>query len=224
MLYLLFLLFGNLFSNMSVDSYLGASGSYINSRGLNLITEGFNQTYGTTFGQPNYYFGVVAGLKLAYNGFSAGAEFGYQTKSLSSESSSYAFAEKISYDNISGAITFEYKVYQYGRFSIGPVLKLGASLNLLELKAEPMPVDAEPEKMLAFNYYGDLGVSAYYDFMEGFSVFLQIAGRYSTSPAFKYRQSSDKDGETVTLSTGQDVTINTSGAYVVLGICLNIWR
>lgn len=224
MFYLLFLIFGNLFSSVSIDTYLGASGSYMNSRGLNLVAEGFNQTYGTSFSSPNYYFGIVAGGKLVYNEFSVGAEFGYMTKSINSESSSYSFSENISYNNISLALTFEYKVIEYYQFSLAPILKIGIALNLLSLEADPMPADAEEENMTAFNYYGDLGLTAYYSFMQGFSVFLQVAGRYSTSPTFTYRQSSDKDGETVTLSSGQDVTINTTGGYVLLGVSLNIWR
>jgi hypothetical protein len=198
--------------------------SYINSKDLNTITQGFNAGYGTDFG--NIHMPVVLNFALMMElGRSAiGLETAYEFANRDSYSSIYNFVERINFSAVPFGIKYQYKFYKDNRF----FLTADASTGVMFLKFKTSNSPSIMGSDVSFNSYANswyfcagLGSTYFINNLIGINASLNF--RYATSSVFKYSSDNSRynSGDEVRFSDGSSLTINLFGLQFLLGIVLN---
>jgi hypothetical protein len=219
-IFLIFLFSLNLNANYSTD--LSFDLDFINSKGLNRITDGFNKGYLTNFKKIK----IIKGFRInfAYNFYenyiiSLGS--GYDFTSSKSYSNFYDVSQSVKYYDIPINMNFKYIFYKLKNFSFLASLGFGTFFSKLILATTPyVDSDNTNYKMNAWGYSVKPGLEFVYNINKSIFIFTGIFYRYTKTAKYKYSKdiNNHKKGEIVTFMDGSSLTLNLSSVKFSLGI------
>ena len=223
----IFTIFINISLSASVLFKTGVNGGYtfVNSKGLNQITAGFNETYGMSFSKISLPMSINAFVELGFtNMLSATVDFWYEFKKISSSSLTYNFREDISFYNLPISLLINAKLFysDIAKFALYASAGVGYSYTKLSLTASPMPAGSQAATMSTNAIFVPVEVKGEYWFSEQIYAFGIIGYKYSLSSTFKYKETTStyNEGDAVTLYDGSVLKNNMTGMRFLIGIAM----
>lgn len=203
--------------------YAGFGVSYINSKGLNMITEGLDQGYVTSFGKIRMPLNFEGGVYLGFDRSKVGLGTGYEFTSRDSYSEVYAVTETVSYRTIPIFAQYRYMFYKGSRWEIGSGGTLGIFNSKISMKNQPSVQDNETYGMSAWGFLISADTDVLFALSRNVSLFSTLGFRYGKSASFSYTADTSKHskGEKVVFSDGSNLTLNLTGLKFLIGIMLS---
>jgi len=209
------------------SSTIHAGLSYINSKSLNIITQGFNEKYGTDFTNINLPYSFAISVDYKYERLGFGLSGGYE---FSSKQSTSDFVEvdgtriqqTLKFSSIPSSLYMTYDFVSNYVFKMSVLLGGGYTYNLLYLKNSPQ-VDQTTEQansMYAPGYLVNTGLRFELRNSGNVSFLCTTLFDYSKTSNFKYRADSAEHvkGDQVLFEDGSALTLNLTGLKFLLGI------
>lgn len=193
---------------------------FIDSAGLNKITEGLNTSYGTGFSKIRMPGTFSGGFYVEFFRSRVGVELGYEYADRSSSSSLYGVTESVNYRAIPFSLNYQYSFFNSGRFNLLAGVYVGFMNVSLSMSTSPTIVESQPYNMTSTAFMLGTGL----DFLVRVSKRLRLSSslyyRYASTNEFQYSGDTlrHNNGDTVVFSNGDTLTMNLSGIKFLIGI------
>ena len=193
---------------------------FMNSGGLNNVTEGLNTSYGASIDKIRTPLSFYGAFYVEFFRSRVGVELGYEYANRSSFSSLYGVTENVNYSAIPVSLNYQYSFFNSGRFNLLAGVYVGAINVSLSMSNFPAVVEVQPYKMISTAFMMGTGL----DFLVRVSGRIRVSSslyyRYASAPAFHYSGDTlrHNNGDTVAFSNGDTLTMNLSGIKFLLGI------
>lgn len=193
---------------------------FINSAGLNKITEGLNTTYGTSFSKIRTPVAFSGGFYVEFFRSRVGVELGYEYANRSSASSLYGVTEYVDYKAIPVSLNYQYSFFNSGRFNLLAGIYVGFMNVSLSMSTSPVIVENTPYKMVSTAFMLGTGLDLLVRVSNRIRLSSSLYYRYASTSAFSYSGDTlrHSNGETVVFSNGDTLTMNLSGIKFLVGI------
>ncbi len=203
--------------------YAGFGVSYINSRGLNMITEGLDQGYVTSFGKINFPLNFEGAAFIGFDNSRIGLGTGYEFTSRDSYSETYGITETVSYRTIPIFAQYRYTYYKSSGWELASGGSIGIFNSKISMKNQPSVQNNETFGMGAWGFSFTVDTDLSYHLSKNVSLFSTLGFRYAKSASFSYTSdtSNHSKGEKVLFSDGSNLTLNLSGLKFLIGIMLS---
>ena len=193
---------------------------FINSGGLNKITEGLNTAYGTSFSKIRNPVAISGGFYVEFFRSRVGVELGYEYANRSSYSSLYGVTEYVDYRAIPFSLNYQYSFFNSGRFDLLAGVYVGFMNVSLSMSTSPAIVEDQPYKMVSTAFMLGTGLDLLIRVSKRIRLSSSLYYRYVSAPQFNYSGDTlrHNNGDTVAFSNGDTLTMNLSGIKFLLGI------
>jgi len=193
---------------------------FINSGGLNKITQGLNTTYGTSFSRIKTPVTLLGGFYVEFFRSRVGVELGYEYANRSSSSSLYGVTESIKYMGVPFSLNYQYSFFRSGRFDLLAGAYLGFMNVRFSMSTSPEIVESEPYQMTSTAFMFGSGLELLTRLSNRIRFSSSLYYRYASASRFYYAGDTMRhnNGDTVTFSDGSALTINLSGIKFLLGL------
>jgi hypothetical protein len=219
---LLFPLFLHASESVKYATELKLGTTFINSGGLNKITQGTNSVYGTDFSNVRMPLVFSGTFYLEFFNSRIGAEIGYEYVNKFSYSSLYDITESIYYGAIPVSLNYQYRFLNRGRYSLLAGTYIGFMNVTMSMSTDPAIVEQQSYNMVSTAFMLGTGL----DFLTRISTHFRLSSslyyRYASTQGFTYSGDTlrHNNGEKVLLSNGEALTMNLSGIRFLIGIIL----
>ena len=217
------LLISNSVFAFNYNVYTGFGFSYINSKGLNKITDGLDQGYVTSFGKIHFPLNFEGVFAFGFDRSKVGLGLGYEFTSRNSSSDVYSITQSVNYKSIPVFAMYRYTYFKTLKWEISSGASVGIVYSKLSMRTSPSVQENETFGMKSWGYTlcGDTDVS--YALSENVRLFSSLGLRYAKTGSFSYSSDTSKHskGEKVLFSDGSNLTLNLSGLKFLVGIMLN---
>ncbi len=216
-----------LFSSTSYALEYGFSAgfglSYINSKGLNKVTEGLDSGYVTSFGKINFPLNFEGDFFIGFGNSSLGLGLGYEFTSRNSYSDVYKITQDLSYKSIPIFLKYRYLYFENNRFSMALGGSAGILYSKLSMSTRPSPQDSDVYGMKAWGAVITAENNFYYAVSNNIRFFSTVGLRYAKTGSFSYTSdtANHSSGEKVQFSDGSNLTLNLTGLKFLIGIMMN---
>lgn len=224
LLFLLFFLSNELCPSPSISTGLDFGFNLINSSGLNKISEGLDEGYGTSFGRIRCPMTLMGSLSVGFGRSKIGIEFGYEFANSDSYSSIYSVTESLKYSALPVGVRYSYKIIDGSKWSLWSRISTGMMLTSFSMGTQPsvktLDLAYESEAMA---WYLSPALECIYTATENIGFSMMFGARYANTSQFRYNISDDRhdSGDYVVFSDGSNLTMNISGLKFSLGIILS---
>lgn len=203
--------------------YAGFGTSYINSKGLNKITEGMDQGYVTSFGKIRFPLNFEGAAVFGFGRSKVGLGLGYEFASRSSYSELYSITETVSYRTTPVFVLYRYAFFKRGAWEIASGGNVGMLYSKVSMQTQPSVQDNETFNMKAWGYTFGAETDFSYAVANNVRLFSSVELRYSKTGSFSYSADTSKHskGEKVLFSDSSTLTLNLSGLKFLVGIMLS---
>ena len=219
---ILLLLSSSLYSNENVKyiSQVKMGFAFINSAGLNKITEGLNTSYGTSFGKIRVPADISGAFYIGLYRSRVGVELGYEYANRSSTSSLYGIDETVNYSAVPVSLNYQYSLLDTGRFELLAGAFIGFMNVSLSMSTDPMIVEEQAYKMVATAPMWGCGLDLNTRISKYFKFSSSLYYRNASTEEFLYSGVSlrHNNGDKVRFSDGSALTMDLSGIKFLLGI------
>ncbi len=202
--------------------YSGFGFSYINSKGLNKITEGLDQGYVTSLGKIRFPLNFEGAFALNFDKSKVGLGAGYEFTSRDSYSSVYGITETVSYKSIPIFLQYRYVFFKKLKWEIASGANAGVVYSSLSMNTQPSVQSNETFGMKAWGCVFSADTDFSYALSKNVRIFNSVGFRFSKTGSFSYSSDTSKHskGEKVLFSDGSNLTLNLSGLKFLIGIAL----
>jgi len=196
--------------------------TFIDSAGLNKITQGMNTSYGTDFSNIRTPLVFSGAFYVEFFRSRVGAEIGYEYANRSSSSSLYGITESIGYRAIPISLNYQYGFFNSGRYSLLAGTYIGFMNVTLSMSTDPLIVEKQPYNMVSTAFMLGTGLEFLVRMSSKVCLSSSLYYRYASTPEFTYSGDTlrHNNGEKVVLSNGDPLTMNLSGIRFLVGIIL----
>ena len=196
--------------------------AFINSGGLNKLTQGMNTSYSTDFSNIRMPLVFCGAFYVEFFHSRVGVELGYEYANKTSYSSLYDITESINYSSVPISLNYQYRFLNRGRYSLLAGTYIGFMNISLSMSTNPTIVENSAYDMVSTSFMFGTGL----DFLVRVSDKIRLSSslyyRYASAPGFTYSGDTARhnNGEAVLLSNGEPLTMNLSGIRFLMGIIL----
>ncbi|MEI6092732.1 MAG: hypothetical protein WCQ47_03510 [bacterium] len=220
----LFLLSNKLCSSPSISTDLSFCFNFINSSGLNKITEGLDAGYGTSFGRIKFPMSLLGSFSLGFNRAKIGIEFGYEFANSNSYSSTYNITENLSYSAFPIGVRYSYMLVGKEKWSLWSRVSTGIMLTNFSMNTQPsVSALSSSYSSEAIAWYFSPAFDCIYLATKNIGFITTLSARYANTSNFSYNTLDGRHnrGDYVVFSDGSNLTMNVSGLKFSLGIILS---
>ncbi len=206
--------------NVKYASEIKIGALFINSSGLNKLTEGMNTSYGTDFNKLRVPVAFSGSFYIEFFRSRVGVELGYEYANRSSYSSLYEITEYIDYRSVPISLNYRYAFFRAGRLELLAGVNIGFMNVLLSMSNSPEIAETQPYRMGATAFMLGAGLDLYTRLFDSIKLSTSIYYRYASAPAFYYLEGTlrHNNGDTVRFSNGDALTMDLSGIKFSIGI------
>lgn len=196
--------------------------TFINSAGLNKLTQGMNTTYGTEFSNIRVPLAFSGAFYVEFFRSRFGVELGYEFANKSSYSSLYDITESINYSAVPISFNYQYAFFKSGRYSLLAGVYMGVMNVNLSMSTDPTIIEEQPYQMASTAFMFGTGLDFLVRISKRFKISSSLYYRYASTTILTYSEDTlrHNNGETVLFSNGETLTLNLSGIRFLVGIIL----